>query len=173
VVVVVTGKERRRLGRAALALIAVAIAVLIASGVGQGGTTSRDSASSARKLTLMLDFVPSPYHVGIYQAVKAGYYKKNNIDLRIVQLLGQIVLEHNDFRAFGVGKILAIAGIELRDRVFALLHHLVDDGEHVGVRHFLALVDFALLDRGHQQPDRREPSGILRAKRGLHVVRDA
>ena len=85
VVVVVTGKERRRLGRAALALIAVAIAVLIASGVGQGGTTSRDSASSARKLTLMLDFVPSPYHVGIYQAVKAGYYKKNNIDLRIVQ----------------------------------------------------------------------------------------
>ena len=85
VVVVVTGKERRRLGRAALVLIAVSIAVLIASGVGQGGTKSRNSASSPRKLTLMLDFVPSPYHVGIYEAVKAGYYKKNNIDLRIVQ----------------------------------------------------------------------------------------
>src|SRR5438105_3815129 len=85
VVVVVTGKERRRLGRAALVLVAVSIAVLIASGVGQGGTKSQDRASSPRKLTLMLDFVPSPYHVGIYEAVKAGYYKKNNIDLRIVQ----------------------------------------------------------------------------------------
>jgi putative hydroxymethylpyrimidine transport system substrate-binding protein len=85
VVVVVAGKERRRLGRAALVLIAVSAAMLMASGVGSGGTNSQAGQSSLRKLTLMLDFVPSPYHVGIYQAVKAGYYKKNNIDLRIVQ----------------------------------------------------------------------------------------
>jgi putative hydroxymethylpyrimidine transport system substrate-binding protein len=85
VVVVVARKERRRLGSAALALVAVSIAVLVASGVGNGGTNSQAGQSSPRKLTLMLDFVPSPYHVGIYQAVKAGYYKKNNIDLRIVQ----------------------------------------------------------------------------------------
>jgi ABC-type nitrate/sulfonate/bicarbonate transport system substrate-binding protein len=33
----------------------------------------------------MLDFIPSPYHIGIYQAVKAGYYKQKNIDLKILQ----------------------------------------------------------------------------------------
>jgi ABC-type nitrate/sulfonate/bicarbonate transport system substrate-binding protein len=60
------------------------MAVLVASGVAQGGT-SLASQSAPRKLTLMLDFVPSPYHIGIYQAVKAGYYKKANIDLKIVQ----------------------------------------------------------------------------------------
>ena len=59
--------------------------MLVASGVGNGGTNSQAGQSSLRKLTLMLDFIPSPYHVGIYQAVKAGYYKKNNIDLKIVQ----------------------------------------------------------------------------------------
>jgi putative hydroxymethylpyrimidine transport system substrate-binding protein len=85
VVVVVGGKERRRVGRAAALLIVVSIVVLIASGAGQGSGEARASQSSLRKLTLMLDFVPSPYHVGIYQAVKAGYYKKNNIDLHIVQ----------------------------------------------------------------------------------------
>jgi putative hydroxymethylpyrimidine transport system substrate-binding protein len=82
---VVAGKERRRIGRSALALVAVSVVVLVASGVGNGGTNSRASQSSLRKLTLMLDFVPSPYHIGIYQAVKAGYYKQNNIDLKIVQ----------------------------------------------------------------------------------------
>lgn len=81
----IAGKNRRRLGRAVLALIAVSIAVLVASGIGQGGTKSQASQSSPRTLTLMLDFVPSPYHVGIYQAVKAGYYKKANINLKIVQ----------------------------------------------------------------------------------------
>ena len=78
------GKKRRRLGLAATVLIAVSIVVLVASGAGQGGTTQA-SQSSPRKLTLMLDFVPSPYHIGIYQAVKAGYYDKANIDLKIVQ----------------------------------------------------------------------------------------
>jgi putative hydroxymethylpyrimidine transport system substrate-binding protein len=82
---VVAGKERRRIGRSALALVSVAVVALVASGTGNGGTNSQASQSSPRKLTLMLDFVPSPYHIGIYQAVKAGYYKKNNIDLKIVQ----------------------------------------------------------------------------------------
>ena len=51
-------------------------------------------------------------------------------------------------------QVLALAGLELRDRVAALLDHLVDDREHVGVGQLLALVDLALLDRGQQQADR-------------------
>jgi|SRR6266487_2772664 len=72
------GRGRRR-SYVVLSLVAALVAALAIS-AGSGAETA-----SPRKLTLMLDFIPSPYHVGIYQAVKAGYYKKNNIDLRIVQ----------------------------------------------------------------------------------------
>src|SRR6185437_4202448 len=67
-------------------LLATVLAVVVASSVALA-TTAVSSGSSAapRKLTLMLDFIPSPYHIGIYQAVKAGYYKQANIDLKIVQ----------------------------------------------------------------------------------------
>jgi ABC-type nitrate/sulfonate/bicarbonate transport system substrate-binding protein len=85
VVVVVAGKKGRRLGRFVSVVTAVSIAMLVASSAGEGRTDAHAGKSAARKLTLMLDFIPSPYHVGIYQAVKAGYYKQNNIDLRIVQ----------------------------------------------------------------------------------------
>jgi ABC-type nitrate/sulfonate/bicarbonate transport system substrate-binding protein len=37
------------------------------------------------KATLILDFVPNAVHAGIYRALAAGYYRRQNIDLRVVQ----------------------------------------------------------------------------------------
>jgi putative hydroxymethylpyrimidine transport system substrate-binding protein len=76
---------RRRWRFCAAGLLAIcAVAVLAAVGVGSAGAKPTKSGAG-RKLTLMLDFIPSPYHIGIYQAVKAGYYKSKNIDLKIIQ----------------------------------------------------------------------------------------
>ena len=72
------GRRGRRHPYVVLSLVAVCLVALASSGAGSGGT------ASPRKLTLMLDFIPSTPHIGIYQAVKAGYYKKNNIALKIV-----------------------------------------------------------------------------------------
>jgi NitT/TauT family transport system substrate-binding protein/putative hydroxymethylpyrimidine transport system substrate-binding protein len=36
-------------------------------------------------VTLILDFVPNAVHVGIYRALAAGYYRRENIDLQVVQ----------------------------------------------------------------------------------------
>jgi putative hydroxymethylpyrimidine transport system substrate-binding protein len=75
-----------RSGRRGRRLLHAVLSVVLASGVALAATDlSSGSTSASRKLTLMLDFIPSPYHIGIYQAVKAGYYKRANIDLKIVQ----------------------------------------------------------------------------------------
>lgn len=37
------------------------------------------------KATLVLDFTPNAVHAGIYRAIAAGYYRRENIDLRVVQ----------------------------------------------------------------------------------------
>jgi putative hydroxymethylpyrimidine transport system substrate-binding protein len=37
------------------------------------------------RATLVLDFVPNAVHAGIYRALAAGYYRRENIDLRVVQ----------------------------------------------------------------------------------------
>ncbi len=74
-----SGRRGQRLVSVVLSLVAACAVGLVATGLSSGGT------AAPKKLTLMLDFIPSPYHIGIYQAVKAGYYKKNNIDLRIIQ----------------------------------------------------------------------------------------
>src|SRR5438270_14027640 len=37
-----------------------------------------------KKTTLILDFTPNAVHAGIYRALAAGYYKHENIDLRVV-----------------------------------------------------------------------------------------
>ncbi len=33
----------------------------------------------------MLDFVPNAVHAGIYRAIAAGYYRRHNIDLKVIQ----------------------------------------------------------------------------------------
>lgn len=35
--------------------------------------------------TLILDFTPNAVHAGIYRALAAGYYKRENIDLRVIE----------------------------------------------------------------------------------------
>ncbi len=71
----------------AIAVIAAVIALVIS---GCGSSSSSSSASAGGKtagtqhLTLMLDFVPSAYHIGVYDAIKNGYYRKNHIDLSII-----------------------------------------------------------------------------------------
>jgi putative hydroxymethylpyrimidine transport system substrate-binding protein len=37
------------------------------------------------KATLILDFTPNAVHAGIYRALAAGYYKRESIDLKVVQ----------------------------------------------------------------------------------------
>jgi putative hydroxymethylpyrimidine transport system substrate-binding protein len=38
-----------------------------------------------QKVTLILDFTPNAVHAGIYRALAAGYYIRENIDLKVVQ----------------------------------------------------------------------------------------
>jgi NitT/TauT family transport system substrate-binding protein/putative hydroxymethylpyrimidine transport system substrate-binding protein len=92
------GRERGtfRLRLAAL----LAILALAAAGCGGGddeggssggstGTTQAASACADQKLaspedvTLILDFLPNPVHIAIYQGLAAGTYKANNINLKV------------------------------------------------------------------------------------------
>jgi putative hydroxymethylpyrimidine transport system substrate-binding protein len=63
---------------------------------GCGSTTSTASTAQGprslpgalghpTKVTLILDFTPNAVHAGIYRALAAGYYRRENIDLQIVQ----------------------------------------------------------------------------------------
>jgi putative hydroxymethylpyrimidine transport system substrate-binding protein len=48
--------------------------VLLAAGCGGG-----DSATSAKHVTLVLDWVPNPDHVGIYSAMDKGFFARNGL----------------------------------------------------------------------------------------------
>ncbi|KGX49632.1 hypothetical protein Y025_5577 [Burkholderia pseudomallei TSV32] len=93
-------------------------------------------------------------------------------DLGIRELRRQVRAQHRDFRLLLLDEIGAPGGLELADRILALLDHLVDHRGDARVVERHALVDLALLDRGEQQADRREPLAFLRAHRGLHVFTD-
>ncbi len=89
------------------------------------------------------------------------------------ELGGQVAGEEGDLRGFLRDEVGAIAGLELGDRFAALLDHLVDDREHLGVVELDALVDFALLDAGLEHADAGEAIFLARPHRRLHVFRDA
>jgi putative hydroxymethylpyrimidine transport system substrate-binding protein len=57
------------------------------AGTGSGTTTATATGALAKptKVTLILDFVPNAVHAGIYRALAAGYYRRENIDLQVVQ----------------------------------------------------------------------------------------
>lgn len=67
------------------------LAVGALAGCGGSGSSSGSTAASAggsghaRKVTLVLDFVPNAVHAGIYRALAAGYYRQQGVDLRVVQ----------------------------------------------------------------------------------------
>ena len=87
------GTDRLRLV-ALLAILALAAAGCgggddDASAGGSTGTTQAQSACADQKLasptdvTLILDFLPNPVHIAIYQGLAAGTYKANNINLKV------------------------------------------------------------------------------------------
>jgi NitT/TauT family transport system substrate-binding protein/putative hydroxymethylpyrimidine transport system substrate-binding protein len=85
--------RRWRLRRPA-GIAAIVIVVALALG-GCGSSSSPRAAASGRDLgpgalpslthvTLILDFVPNAVHAGIFRALAAGYYRDENIDLRVI-----------------------------------------------------------------------------------------
>jgi putative hydroxymethylpyrimidine transport system substrate-binding protein len=78
---------------ALLAVLALAVAGCggddDGGGGGQTGTTQATSACADQRLasptdvTLILDFLPNPVHIAIYQGLAAGTYKANNINLKV------------------------------------------------------------------------------------------
>jgi putative hydroxymethylpyrimidine transport system substrate-binding protein len=93
-------RRRRRHGetvqlRIVVLLAALAMVVVGCGGDGDGGgqaatgTTAPAGTCDGQKLasmtsaTLILDFLPNPVHVAIYQGLAAGTYKANNVDLKV------------------------------------------------------------------------------------------
>jgi NitT/TauT family transport system substrate-binding protein/putative hydroxymethylpyrimidine transport system substrate-binding protein len=71
-------------------LVAAPVTALALWLPGCGETSGTDASQSARDAapvdaTLVLDFVPNGVHAGIYRALAAGYYRRQGIDLHIVQ----------------------------------------------------------------------------------------
>jgi putative hydroxymethylpyrimidine transport system substrate-binding protein len=85
------------IGRYRLATVALIGALSIcvcACGSSSRGGPSAESVSArvspaplghTVKATLILDFTPNAVHAGVYRALAAGYYKRENIDLRVVE----------------------------------------------------------------------------------------
>jgi putative hydroxymethylpyrimidine transport system substrate-binding protein len=81
--------------RALLVVGACAVALVLAACGSGGSSTSTVAAprtgtvvgalAKPTKVTLILDFVPNAVHAGIYRALAAGYYRRENIDLQVVQ----------------------------------------------------------------------------------------
>jgi putative hydroxymethylpyrimidine transport system substrate-binding protein len=55
------------------------------SSSGAHAATARGALAKPTKVTLILDFVPNAVHAGIYRALAASYYRRENIDLQVVQ----------------------------------------------------------------------------------------
>jgi putative hydroxymethylpyrimidine transport system substrate-binding protein len=68
-----------RIGAAALAgCLAVGLAAC-----GSSSTTTTASGKTLQNVTLMLDWVPNPDHVGIYYALEHGYFKRAGLNVQI------------------------------------------------------------------------------------------
>jgi putative hydroxymethylpyrimidine transport system substrate-binding protein len=94
-----TGRRRRGGGRIRLrTVVLLAALALAAAGCGgddeeggqASGTTQAAQSSCANQTlasptdaTLILDFLPNPVHVAIYQGLAAGTYQANNINLQV------------------------------------------------------------------------------------------
>ena len=73
---------------------------------------------------------------------------------------------------FLLDQVGAACGLELADRVFALLDHFVDDRGDRRRRRASMRSSTSALDLGDQQADRAETPVSLGAHGGLHVVVD-
>lgn len=68
----------------ALALAAALLAAVGLTACGEKEETTTSSGAATRELTLMLDYLPNPDHVGLYAALENGDFEKAGIDVRIV-----------------------------------------------------------------------------------------
>jgi NitT/TauT family transport system substrate-binding protein/putative hydroxymethylpyrimidine transport system substrate-binding protein len=76
-----------------VALIGALSICVSACGSSKGGSSATSVSkrispaplSHSTKATLILDFTPNAVHAGIYRALAAGYYKRENINLKVVQ----------------------------------------------------------------------------------------
>jgi putative hydroxymethylpyrimidine transport system substrate-binding protein len=77
-------------------MVLLAVLVLVAAGCGgddggsaggqsgsQGASCADQRLASPTDVTLILDFLPNPVHIAIYQGLAAGTYKANNINLKV------------------------------------------------------------------------------------------
>jgi putative hydroxymethylpyrimidine transport system substrate-binding protein len=74
------------------ALVLAGLVLLSGCGSSKSSTSSSSAAPLAAgalahptSVTLILDFIPNAVHAGIYRAIAAGYYRAENIDLRVIQ----------------------------------------------------------------------------------------
>jgi putative hydroxymethylpyrimidine transport system substrate-binding protein len=71
---------------AASACVALALAfAACGSARSSSGPSLPGALKRMTKATLILDFTPNAVHAGIYRAIAAGYYRRENIDLKVVQ----------------------------------------------------------------------------------------
>jgi putative hydroxymethylpyrimidine transport system substrate-binding protein len=80
--------------RRTLTTLAMLVAFALAlAGCGSAASSSqdahahalaRDALPSLTHATLILDYVPNAVHAGIYRALAAGYYRQENIDLKVI-----------------------------------------------------------------------------------------
>jgi putative hydroxymethylpyrimidine transport system substrate-binding protein len=66
----------------------VAVLVLCGCGSSSGARPAQvlpGALAHMTKATLILDFTPNAVHAGIYRALAAGYYRRENIELQVVQ----------------------------------------------------------------------------------------
>ncbi|MCD7035867.1 ABC transporter substrate-binding protein [Metabacillus sp. GX 13764] len=67
-----------------LACLLLAV-VLIASSCSSGKSANSGESASLKKVKVMLDWFPNTNHTGIYAAKEKGYYKKEGLDVEIVE----------------------------------------------------------------------------------------
>lgn len=68
-----------------LALVGVLSISLLSGCTGDKEEASEKAPEKLQKVTLMLDYTPNTNHTGIYVAKEKGYYKKQGLDVEIVQ----------------------------------------------------------------------------------------
>lgn len=82
-------RDRRRASPAVAPVVALTLSAVLALALaGCGSATARHAPRTKPKrtqVTLVLDFVPNAIHAGIYRAIAAGYYRREHIDLHVVQ----------------------------------------------------------------------------------------
>src|SRR5256885_14195052 len=74
-----------RMGGALLLVVSVLLGGACGGSSPEVTNPSASRPATMTGATLVLDFVPNAVHAGIYRALAAGYYRRGNIDLHVIQ----------------------------------------------------------------------------------------